>query len=74
MELIQIIVNDQPEISINMNDIVYEKYEKKNDDKIYYHVTKFKKFAKLYNLDKLMKHIQIDDPVYHILYILSTWI
>ena len=35
---------------------------------------KFKSFCKIYKLDVLSKYIQINDPIYYILPIISTWV
>lgn len=35
--------------------------------------TKFLYFTKIYNIMELIKQIQLNDPLYHILLIVSTW-
>ena len=36
--------------------------------------TKFISFTKIYNIMELIKQIQLNDPLYHILLIVSTWV
>lgn len=35
---------------------------------------KFKSFCKIYKLEVLSRYIQINDPIYYILSIISTWV
>lgn len=74
--LIELIFKDQDfiiEINKLIIEICYSQENIEHLENIEFN-EKFKSFCKIYKLDVLSKYIQINDPIYYIIPIISTWV